>query len=100
MEKRVWTRTEIENLLTTNNRAVEKAMVAIYERQTADEKASETTNHNNNVGFSGNTARKGTYYAKWVLSGRRLTHHHLDKARQIALHHAGQLTKIANGEIL
>jgi hypothetical protein len=99
MQNRVWTRAEIENLLRNNNMAVEKGIVAIFERQTADEQESESTNHHNNIGFCGWAARNGTYYAKWVKSGRRLTGSHLEKARNIALHHAGQLTKIANKQI-
>lgn len=95
-DNKTWLRSEIESLLTINNRAVEKGIVAIFERQTEDEKASETTNHHNNIGFCGWAAKNGTYYAKWVLSGRTLSGKHLDKARKIALHHAGQLTNIAN----
>ena len=98
MAQKTWTRTEIEALINTNDRAVERAMVAIWERQTRDEQATETTRHHNGIGFSGWTARSGTYYAGWIMSGRRLTGKHLDKARRIALHHAGQLTDFANGE--
>jgi hypothetical protein len=93
---KTWTREDITALLTSSDRAVERAMVAIWKRQTADEQATETTRHSNGVGFSGWTARSGTYYAGWVQSGRQLTGKHLDKARKIALHHAGQLTAIAN----
>jgi hypothetical protein len=91
-----WTREAIEALIRTNDRAVERAMVAIWERQTADEQSTDTTRHHNGIGFSGWTARSGSYYAKWVQGGRRLTGKHLDKARRIALHHAAQLTRIAN----
>jgi hypothetical protein len=96
---KTWTREDIATLLTTNDRAVERAMVAIWERQTQDEQSTETTRHSNGVGFSGWTARSGTYYARWVQGGRGLTGKHLDKARRIALHHAGQLTAIANGKL-
>lgn len=99
MENRIWNRSEIEALIFANDRAVERGIVAIYERQTADEKSTESTNHHNNIGFSGWTAKKGSYYAKWILSGRRLTGHHLENARKIALHHAGQITRIANREV-
>jgi hypothetical protein len=98
MAQKTWTRTEIEALINTNDRAVERAMVAIWERQTRDEQATETTRHHNGIGFSGWTAKSGTYYANWVRSGRSLSGKHLAKARKIALHHAGQLTRIANGE--
>jgi len=96
--KTVWTRGQIETMLQTSDRAVERAMKAIFERQTRDEQATSTTKHLNGIGFSGWTAKPGSYYAKWVLSGRHLTGKFLIKARRIAMHHAGQLTKIANGE--
>ena len=73
-------------------------MVAIWERQTRDEQVTEATRHHNGIGFSGWTAKSGTYFANWVRSGRSLSGKHLAKARKIALHHAGQLTRIANGE--
>jgi hypothetical protein len=98
MAQKTWTRTEIEALINTNDRAVERAMVAIWERQTRDEQATEATRHHNGIGFSGWTAKSGTYFANWVRSGRSLSGKHLAKARKIALHHAGQLTRIANGE--
>lgn len=99
MQNKTWTRAQIENLLNERNEAVERGIVALFQRQTEDEQVSETTNHNNNRGFCGWAARNGTYYAKWVLSNRHLTGKHLDKARKIALHHAGQLTDIANGKM-
>lgn len=97
MEPKTWTRTEIEEMINTHDGAVERAMVAIWERQTADEQTSQTTNHSNGRGFCGWAARSGTYYAEWVRSKRHLTGKHLVKARKIALYHAGQLTDFANG---
>lgn len=98
MTKKIWTREDIVSLLNTSDRAVERGVVAIWQRQTADEQSTDTTRHNNGIGFSGWSAHSGSYYAKWVESGRRLTGKHLDKARKIVLHHAAQLTRIANGE--
>ncbi len=92
----VWTEENIETLLKSNNRAVEKAIVAIYKRQTEDEKATQATRHSNNVGFSGADASRGTYYAQWILSGKRLTGKHLDKGRAMALKYRKQLLSIAN----
>jgi len=97
MEPKTWTRTEIEALINSNDRAVERAMVAIWERQTADEQETQDTRHHNGRGFAAWSARSGTYFAEWVRSGRRLTGKHLVKALKIALHHAGQLTDFANG---
>lgn len=98
MTKKIWTREDIVSLLNTSDRAVERGVVAIWQRQTADEQSTDTTRHSNGIGFSGWSAHSGSYYAKWVESGRRLTGKHLDKARKIVLHHAAQLTRIANGE--
>lgn len=96
MAQKKWTRSEIENLVSTNDRAVERAMVALLSRQTEDERAQGTVNHHNRKGFAAFNSKSGTYFAKWVESGRQLSGKHLDKARKIALHHAGQLTDIAN----
>lgn len=93
---KIWTREDIVELLRNNDRAVEKAMVAIWSYQTNAEQAQGTTLLNNGVGFCGWSAKSGTYYARWVNSGRNLTGRHLDKARKIAIHHAGQLARIAN----
>lgn len=98
-DKKTWTREEIEGLLRINDRAVERAMVVIWERQTADEQAVGATRHHNGIGFCGWSARSGSYFAGWVREGRRLTGKHLERARRIALHHAGQLTRIANDEV-
>lgn len=71
-------------------------MVALLSRQTQDEQAHGSVNHNNGRGFAACNSKSGTYYAKWVQSGRQLTGKHLEKAQKIALHHAQQLTDIAN----
>lgn len=92
----MWNEAKIETLLHANDRAVERAIVAIYDRQTQDEKASSDTRHNNARGFRADHASKGSYYARWVLGGRRLSGHHLENARKIALHYRKQLAEIAN----
>ena len=98
-ENKVWTEAEIKEMLQRSNHAVERGLVAIYKRQTAHEQAAEQTEVLNRVGFSAFHAKRGTYYAKWVLSGRHLTGQHLEKGRKLILHYAGQLTKISNKEI-
>jgi hypothetical protein len=94
----MWTKDRIVKLLNTNDRAVEKAIVAIYDRQTQDEKSTSSTNHTNHRGFRQNHASKGSYYARWVNSGRRLTGHHLANARKIALQYHRQLCEVANAK--
>jgi hypothetical protein len=89
-----WTPETIKSLLDSNPKAVERAVVAIYRRQTDDERQQETTRHHNNVGYSAFHAPLGSYYAKWVLAGRHLTGRHLERARCMMQRYAGQLYQI------
>ena len=93
---KIWTRDEIDAILRSNNAAVERAIIRLFERQTRTEQISESTHLHNSVGFSACHAKNGTYYAKWIQSGRHLTGTHLEKARKIALVHSKQLVEIAN----
>ena len=86
--------------MNSNARAVERAMVALYERQTEDEQREESTKHLNGMGFSGAHSRLGSYYARWILSGRSLDGKHLERARAIALRYCGQLCDIANARAI
>jgi hypothetical protein len=90
----------IKWLLNMNDRAVERAIVAIYNRQTADEQSAQDTKHSNGIGFSGADARLGSYYAKWVLSGKNLTGNHLMKARMMSYKYVRQLSEIATARIM
>lgn len=85
----------ILDLLSRNDRAVERAIVVLFENQTADEQAVARTNHCNGRGFRKNHARRGTRYAQWVLSGRRLTGEHLENARGMARLYVRQLVEAA-----
>lgn len=86
-----WNKGHVIELLLTNNEAVERAILSLYKRQTADEQNCQETLHSNGVGFSGAHAHLGTYYAKWILSGRHLTGKHLEKARAMTLKYTDQL---------
>lgn len=92
-----YTKESIKDLLQRNDRAVERALLAIYNRQTGEERQAERTVVHNSVGFSAFDARLGTYYAKWVSGGKSLTEPHLGKARRLATKYVGQLADIANG---
>ena len=82
-------------LLTTNNRAVERAILCLYNRQTADEQATQTTKHCNGRGFNSGDARKGTYMAKWILTGNHLSGEWLIEAKMMAFKYLGQLVEEA-----
>ena len=125
---KIWTRDEINNLLRTNDKAVEKAMIRLFELQNADEQRFATTNAHNNRGFCSSDARAGTRFARWLQGmddrnnkrypAKSLTHHKasrifgryckdgetvIGRARRIAIKHSRQLveeanTKAASGE--
>ena len=89
------TKAEILVLLAGSDRAVERAMVALYQRQTVGEQRTSSTTESNGRGFNAFHAERGTYYAKWVMSGKRLTGYHLDRARKMACHYARQLAEMS-----
>jgi hypothetical protein len=98
-EAKTWTEDDIKALLERSDEAVERGIVRIFNLQTADEQASDTTKHHNKVGFSGVDASYGSYLAKWVKSSKHLTGKYLASARKMTIKYAGQLTKVANGEL-
>ena len=93
-----WNKESIQALLAQNDKAVARAVVAIYNRQTEDEKASAVTVKDNGVGFSGIDARRGTYYAEYVMKTGRLSGRHLELARKMVSKYWRQLAEIANAK--
>ncbi len=95
----LWNKAKIRSLLETSDKAVCRAMEVLYDRQTQDEQQASDTRHSNRMGFrAGGHAISGSYFGRWVKSGRKLTGHHLEKAREIALHYTQQLADVANAK--
>lgn len=95
-----YTAEAIKTLLLSNNRAVERALVALYHRQTSSEQASEQTIDHNGRGFTAGDAEYMTAWAKQVLAGRQLGMgqvKYLRTGRRI-MKYAGQLADIANSK--
>lgn len=93
---RVWDKKAIQDLLERSDKAVERAILAIYARQTEDEKRG-GTKHQNGVGFG---AFDGVVFSKMAeeikfhgsLGGRRC-----DSARYLGIKkYWRQLVEIAN----
>lgn len=119
---RIWTRSEIDQLLIDNDIAVMRAIVRLFKLQTSDEISSAETKHENSVGFSAADAKAGTRMARWLLGmndrnevryqAKDLRHPLCQqvlgryaqgktvmyRARKIALKHSKQLVDIANQE--
>ena len=91
-----YTKTMIQTKLNENQHWLERAILALYKRQTADEQERERTRHRNRIGFNSCDAPFLTSLAKWLLSGRHLTEKQCYKARIKVAKYAGQLARIAN----
>lgn len=101
-----WTHEAIIDLLARNDLAVERAILRIYERQTATEKRMQETCENNGVGFSGVDGEIFSSFAEQIMRssrppGRRLSPKQLVVARKPDKHgmpriarYAGQLLKM------
>lgn len=94
-----YTKELIKEKLQTNQKWVERAILAIYNKQSIQEQNVSDTIHRNGVGFNGSDARVMSYYAKWIESGKHLSGKHLIKATKKIMKYSGQLLKIAQGEI-
>lgn len=93
---RVWTVNEIKNLLETNNTFLARAIVKIYERQTIDEQQTDSTGHNNGIGFNGIDAFILSKFAKFYMDRKFLSPKQITIARKKMMKYAKQLTTIAN----
>jgi hypothetical protein len=98
-DKKVWTTDEIKQMLATRPTAVSRGIVAIWKLQTNSEQNAGHTHESNGVGYSGAHAEFMTSLADWINKGKTLTPKQLASGRRIILRYAGQLTKIANGDL-
>lgn len=94
-----WTKEEIRFKMETNNDWLFRGLKAIYKRQTQDEKLEAITRHENGVGFGGADANILSSFAIQHEEKGFLTRKQIGICRKKMLKYAGQLAKIANGEI-
>ena len=95
----------IINLLQTNDKAIARALVVLNERQTVDERCSETTKHHNGIGFTGADAKLGTsmaqfYNRRGYLTEKQLAYWKKPNVRGVwrICKYAGQLLEIAQAK--
>jgi len=102
-----YTKDEIKALLMTSDKAVERAILAIYARQTQEEKNARTTNRHNAVGFSQAHVRFGSWCAGLIqrelrmgkVEGTILRPDTLAKARRFMTKYSRQLAEVANAKL-
>jgi hypothetical protein len=91
---KIYTTEEIKKLLLTNNKAVERALIALNSNYFTI-----NTEKNNKITLNTTEINFINYILTWLYSGNHLTGYFLEKGKNIALNHLIQLTKIANKEI-
>lgn len=97
------TQDSIRELIDSSDKAVEVALLRIYERQTEAEKEIEGTTEHNGIGFSGTDAAFGSSLAVQILRstrrcGERLSARQMIFGRKIARKYSRQLLEIAEAK--
>jgi hypothetical protein len=90
----------ITQLLLDNDKAVERAIVVLFYRQTKDEQEANKALDKNGRGFSKEDASLGSYLAKWILEKNRLTGKWLVSARTMSQKYVNQLVEEATIKII
>lgn len=86
-----WTPELVREWLLVDNGMVERAVLALFDRQTSDERETEDTVYKNHKGFSAADARRLSKAAKWLIGGNHIDGWHLAEARKRVLKYARQL---------
>jgi len=91
-----WTRQDVENLLMASDKAVGKALVQLFDRQTTEEQMTDSTRNHNCRGFTPLDAEIFSSFAKRVIGGRPLTTRQLACCRKPFRKSTTKLGKYAN----
>jgi len=92
-------REHIKAMLEVNDAWLMRGIVAIWQRQTNQERRIERTLENNGVGFNGCDAEFLSSLACQIQERGSLSPRQIDWARKKMIKYAGQLAKIAAGLI-
>ncbi|MFA6569981.1 MAG: hypothetical protein WCT77_01955 [Bacteroidota bacterium] len=78
----IWNKERIQKLLDTNNEAVYRAMLRIYDRQTRTEQINQNTEDWNSVGFTGVDGEIMSSFTEAYKKYGRLTEKQMNIARK------------------
>jgi len=97
----IWTVAKVKELLTTNDKMVERSLCVLYARQTIEERRTHATGASNSMGFNMNDAEFLSSLAEQVKQsrypvGQRLSNKQRVIARRRLMKYAKQLTTYAN----
>lgn len=90
----------ILNKMMTNPKWLLAGVVAIYNKQTENEKNAESTQEDNGIGFNGCDGQFGTSIAKKILAGYSMSPKQLAALQKMMKKYAGQLLRIAKEKSL
>lgn len=100
-----WNKEKIREALLAKDENVWSATVMLYRKQTASEQEHSESTQRNGVGFNKRDARFMTSLAEQIIRNKQRGYRYLlsekqtEYARRIIWKYAGQLAKIANGEL-
>ena len=94
----MWTKEDIRELLLTDDKAVARGVVAIFNLQTEDEQNVGETSVKNGVGFNGVDANFMSSIAQFYMRRNFLSPKQVEFARKKLLKYSNQLTMIANAK--
>lgn len=101
-----WTRPQMLWVLERSDAAVERGLLALYARQTADEQQTGVTREHNGMGFGAFDAEFLTSCAQQILTnrwgrpeGQRLTQRQFAIVRKKVRRYVGQLVLVANDRL-
>lgn len=98
---RIWTETEVRNLLLTNKKMVEKSLMKMYQLQTISEQATDETKIYNAVGFNKPDGIVLSRFAKNLITFKSFkSEKQVAYVRKKLLKYTRQITDIANGKIV
>lgn len=90
----------IQKLVTTNDRALYRAILAIYKNQTMSERNIQATTEHNGVGFTGVDGAFMSSLAEQILKRKALSEKQLVSARKIMPKYWKQLSVISKEKIM
>jgi hypothetical protein len=93
-----YTKEFVGDKIATDQRWLERAVLAIWRRQTMEEKLREETKVNNNVGFNGVDGTIMTSFGNQLNRGRHLSEKQTYVARKKMRKYVGQLLRIIEEE--
>ena len=96
---KVWTPDEIRENIQKDDKWLARSILAIYQKQTADEQSSQRTKHENGVGFNRVDAKFMSSLALFFQVNGYFSPKQKAIARKKIVKYKNQLALIANGEI-